>query len=304
MGQLPPERVRPSRPFASAGVDYAGPLRIRAHKGRGHTSAKGYICLFICLATRAIHLEAVSDLSASAFIAAFRRFTARRGRCRLLLSDNATNFRGADAELRARFRAASEFYREAGEVLANDRTEWKFIPPQAPHFGGLWEAGIEACLNSRPLSPLSTDAADLVALTPGHFLVGEALGNVPEVPESDLHPTSRWRLISAIKESFWKRWHEEYLHQLQQRSKWTRERINLTPGTMVLVRDELLPPAKWPLGRITQVFPGPDGCVRVATIRTAATELKRPVTKLCPLPIATDLGPLGAANEPPDAVLP
>ncbi|XP_039303513.1 uncharacterized protein LOC120357394 [Solenopsis invicta] len=267
MGQLPPERVRPSRPFVSAGVDYAGPLP-------------------------------------------------RRGRCRLLLSDNATNFRGADAELRARFRAASEFYKEAGEVLANDGTEWRFIPPQAPHFGGLWEAGvrsvkhhlrrvigdhaltyeetatllcqIEACLNSRPLSPLSTDAADLVALTPGHFLVGEALGNITEVPESDLHPTSRWRLISAIKESFWRRWHEEYLHLLQQRSKWTRERTNLTPGMMVLVRDELLRPAKWPLARVTRVFPGPDGCVRVVTVRTAATELTRPITKICPLPLITD----------------
>ncbi|XP_039311325.1 uncharacterized protein LOC120359084 [Solenopsis invicta] len=325
MGQLPPERVRPSRPFASAGVDYAGPLRIRAHKGRGNISSKGYICLFVCLATRAVHLESVSDLSASAFIAAFRRFTARRGRCRLLLSDNATNFRGADAELRARFRAASEFYKEAGEVLANDGTEWRFIPPQAPHFGGLWEAGvrsvkhhlrrvigdhaltyeetatllcqIEACLNSRPLSPLSTDAADLVALTPGHFLVGEALGNIPEVPESDLHPTSRWRLISAIKESFWRRWHEEYLHLLQQRSKWTLERTNLTPGMMVLVRDELLPPTKWPLARVTRVFPGPDGCVRVATVRTAATELTRPITKICPLPLTTDRRPLGGLDQ-------
>ncbi|XP_029163300.1 uncharacterized protein LOC114934754 [Nylanderia fulva] len=141
MGQLPPERVRSTRPFASAGVDYAGPLRIRAHKGRGHAASKDYICFFVCLATRAVHLEAVSDLSTPAFIAAFRRFIARRGRCRLLLSDNATNFRGADAELRARFRAASDFYKEAGEVLASDGTEWRFIPPQAPHFGGLWKQG-------------------------------------------------------------------------------------------------------------------------------------------------------------------
>ncbi|XP_029165864.1 uncharacterized protein LOC114936737 [Nylanderia fulva] len=247
MGKLLAERVCPPRPFASAGVDYTGPLRIRAQRGRGHAAYKDYICLFICLTTRAVHLEAVSDLSAPAFIAAFRRFTSRRGRCRLLLSDNATNFRGADADLRARFHAASDFYKEAGELLANDRTEWRFIPPQAPHFGGIWEAGvrsvkhylrrilgdhaltyeelstllcqIEACLNSRPVCPLSSDASDLVALTPGHFLVGEALCTLPEAPEIDRHSASRWRLILVIKESFWRRWHSEYLHQLQQRSK-------------------------------------------------------------------------------------
>ncbi|XP_029163650.1 uncharacterized protein LOC114935056 [Nylanderia fulva] len=165
--------------------------------------------------TRAVHLEAVSDLSTPAFIAAFRRFIARRGRCRLLLSDNATNFRGADAELRARFRAASDFYKRPEKLLT-----WRPLGSRDP-FGQASSAPhsrdhaltyeelltllcqIEACLNSRPLSPLSADATDLVALTPGHFLVGEALGTIPEVPVSDLHPTSRWRLISAIKESFW-----------------------------------------------------------------------------------------------------
>lgn len=221
MGRLPPERLRPARPFLSAGLDYAGPLRIRAHKGRGHAASKGYICLFICLVTKAIHLEVVSDLSTPAFIAAFRRFVARRGGCRQLLSDNATNFRGADADLRRMFRAASDFYQEAGASLANDGTEWRFIPPRAPHFGGLWEAGVrstkhhlrrivgeqaltfeelttllcqvEACLNSRLLCPLSSEPADLVALTPGHFLIGELPVGIPELPhkEDDPRPTSR-----------------------------------------------------------------------------------------------------------------
>lgn len=319
MGTLPPERLRPARTFASAGLDYAGPVRIRTHKGRGHTASKGYICLFVCTVTRAIHLEAVSDLFTSAFLAAFRRFVARRGRCRCLLSDNATNFNGADAELRQMFRAASDFYQEAGPILANDHTEWRFIPPRAPHFGGLWEAGIrstkhhlrrvvgdqtltfeelttllcqiEACLNSRPLCPLSTDPTDLVALTPGHFLIGEAPAGVPELPsrEDNRPPTSRWRLVSAMRDSFWRRWAQEYLHHLQQRTKWKDRKANLQPGTLVLVRDDLLPPTKWALGRVTKVFPGPDGLVRVASVRTTDTELKRPVVRLCPLPINAPL---------------
>ncbi|XP_011705925.1 PREDICTED: uncharacterized protein LOC105461136 [Wasmannia auropunctata] len=165
------------------------------------------------LLSKAVHLETVLDLSTQAFLAAFRRFVARRGRCLRLRSDNATNFRETDAELKKMFRAASKFYEGVGESLANDGTEWKFIPPQAPHFSGLWEAGvrsvnhhlrrilgdqtltfeelttllcqIEACLNSRPLYPMSPEASDLVALTLGHFLIGEPLCNLPEAPEPD-----------------------------------------------------------------------------------------------------------------------
>ena len=81
MGHLPPDRVSAMRPFWSSGVDYAGPLQLRASKGRGQKSYKGYICLFVCMATRAVHLEAVSDLTAGSFLAAFRRFVSRRGHC-------------------------------------------------------------------------------------------------------------------------------------------------------------------------------------------------------------------------------
>jgi hypothetical protein len=87
MGQLPPERVKPARPFASAGVDYAGPIHLRTFKGRGRGITKGYICLFVCLVTKAL-LETVIELTTVAFLAAYRRFISRRGHCSLLLSDN------------------------------------------------------------------------------------------------------------------------------------------------------------------------------------------------------------------------
>lgn len=63
MGDLPSVRCTPARPFLHSGVDYAGPISIRTTKGRGHHAYKGYICLFICMSTRAIHLEVVSDMS-------------------------------------------------------------------------------------------------------------------------------------------------------------------------------------------------------------------------------------------------
>lgn len=315
MGDLPPSRIIPSRPFSRTGLDYAGPIQLRTTKGRGHRSYKGFIALFICLATKAVHLEVVSDYSTQTFLAAFKRFTARRGICTELLSDNGSNFKGADSELRSMFRASSRYWSDLATLLANDGTHWTFIPPAAPHFGGLWEAGvkatkfhlkrvighntltyeematlltqIEACLNSRPISPLSCDPQDLTALTPGHFLIGTAPTTVPEPGTLEI-PTnrlSRWQLIQNMQEHFWTRWSKEYLHHLQQRNKWFITSPNLQPGMLAILKDERLPPSKWPLARITEIHPGQDGLVRVVTVRTSSATLKRPITKLCPLPI-------------------
>lgn len=79
MADLPYYRCSPSRIFAHCGVDYAGPISVRTGSGRGNKSHKAYIALFICLSTRAIHLELMDNYSTAAFLAAFKRFTSRRG---------------------------------------------------------------------------------------------------------------------------------------------------------------------------------------------------------------------------------
>lgn len=316
MGQLPQVRVQPSKPFKASGVDLAGPINIRVSPGRGSKSYKGYICLFVCMSTRAVHLEAVSDLTSKAFIAAFRRFTSRRGHCRDLYSDNGTNFVGADRLLKEMFnKATSELPSEIAEMLSKDGTRWHFNPPQAPNFGGLWEAGvrsvkshlkrvigestltfeemstllaqIEACLNSRPLTGISDDPNDTLPLTPGHFLVGEPLINIVDdnFKAVDASGHQRWQLTQKMLNDFWKKWSQEYLVTLNNRSKWTLKRSEPDVGDVVIVRDSNAPPAKWLLGRVIQKHSGKtDNITRVVTVKCGNHLFKRPCSKLCILP--------------------
>lgn len=98
MGDLPFARVTQQRAFLHTAVDYAGPIMTRTTKGRGHRAHKSWISVFVCLSSKAVHLELVGDLTTQAFMAAFKRFTARRGHCSDVYADNGTNFVGADRE--------------------------------------------------------------------------------------------------------------------------------------------------------------------------------------------------------------
>ena len=142
-GVLPAARVTPARPFQSTGVDYAGPINVRMSKGGGNKSYKGYICIFVCMSTKAVHIEIVSDCTTPAFIAAYKRFVSRRGHCAELYSDNGTYFHGANHELQGLLKN-SLTSQELIAQLENDGTSWKFIPPGAPHFGGIWEAAVKS----------------------------------------------------------------------------------------------------------------------------------------------------------------
>ena len=93
MGNLPCPRTKMmEKVFTHTGTDLAGPIRMKMSSGRGQKITKGYIVLFICMTTRAVHIEVVSDQSAEAFSAALNRFVARRGNVKKLYSDNGPNF--------------------------------------------------------------------------------------------------------------------------------------------------------------------------------------------------------------------
>lgn len=316
MADLPKFRVTAVRPFLLSGVDFAGPLEVKEWRSRKPMIHKGYVCIFICMSTKAIDLQLVSDLTSKEFINALKRFISRRGKCLQMFSDNGSNFLGASNELKAVYSLFQNNKQALSDFASVEGFEWHFIPPASGHWGGVWESAvknlkyhlkrvlgnhvlsyehfntllieIEAILNSRPISPLSEDASDEQCLTPAHFIIGDRLTSFPEVDVSDI-PDNRlkiYQLITKLKQNFWKRWKTAYLNSLQMRYKWHSSKPNIALNSLVLLKDDKSPPLSWPMGRITQLFHGKDNNVRAVSIKIKNNVYVRPITKIVPLPIS------------------
>lgn len=316
MGDLPRDRIIAAKPFQGVGTDFAGPFFVRSHKHRNPKIIKAYLCVFVCLTTKSVHLELVSELSTEAFIATLTRFVSRRGLPSVIRSDCGTNFKGSDRYLKEVVSFLDKSEGHIGQDLSRRGITWIFNPPGCPSWGGLFEAAvksakthlkrvigettltfeelstlfckIEAVLNSRPLCPLSSDPNDLEILTPGHFLIGQPLNAVPEYPLQDIKfsKLSRFQLLQQMSQRIWHRWHLEYLHTLQQRFKWNDSINPPKVGDLVLLKEENTPPLQWRRGRIIALHPGTDGVVRLAEVRIAkGTVLQRAVSKLSRLPL-------------------
>ncbi|KAJ8981431.1 hypothetical protein NQ317_015633 [Molorchus minor] len=102
---------------------------------------------------------------------------------------------------------------------------------------------------------------------------------------------TRYSIGVRLHRDFWQRWHQEYLHTLQQRSKWLTPDATVHPDTLVLIKDDGVAPLQWSMGRILELHPARDGIARVATVKTSKGIVKRPLVKLCPLPV--DIPSLG-----------
>lgn len=312
MGDLPASRTNPSRPFYHTGVDFTGHIEVKTNKGRGSKTTKGYIAVFLCMVTKAIHLELVSDMTSSAFLAALRRLASRRGTPGHIYSDNGTNFVGANNMLQQESINLKQILNtEFNNELSDMEIRWHFQAPSWPSAGGLWEAGVksvkyhlrrvlgeqkltyeefytllsqlEACLNSRPLCAISEDPDDLDYLTPSHFL---SSGPVLTIIETEKDQRTRWTLTQKIFNDVWQRWKVEYLTQLSARTKWKSSKNNIKINDIVLIHDANLPPGKWSMGRVVELHPGRDGYVRVVTLKTKNGLIKRPIVKLSLLPVS------------------
>ncbi|GFV76076.1 integrase catalytic domain-containing protein [Trichonephila clavipes] len=188
----------------------------------------------------------ISNLTTDAFLATLKRFVARRGKCATISSDNAKNFVGANRELKRLHNLLKFPEEKLSSYLSSKGISWNFMPPRAPNFGGLWEAGvksfkfylkravgnlkmtleefltiitqIEGILNSRPITSLSEDIDDLEVLTPGHFLIGRPITSIsePNLLDKTENTLSRWQKLTKIVQHIWTKWSRDYLNNLQQ----------------------------------------------------------------------------------------
>ncbi|KAL0881944.1 hypothetical protein ABMA27_001700 [Loxostege sticticalis] len=204
------------------------------------------------------------------------------------------------------------------EAGANSGITWSFQPPAAPHMSGVWERLVrtvksalhamlrdrapkeellhtallesEAIINSRPLTSLPVDPDCPEALTPFHFILGTSSPFHPvplDVDDGDLLSRSDWRKSQRLADMFWSRWVKEYLPTLLPRGSSAKFQRSVAVGDLVLIVDPALPRGTWPRGRISRVFPGRDGNIRVAEVSTTGGSLRRPLTKLIQLSMPT-----------------
>lgn len=319
MGSLPKQRVVASRAFETVAIDFAGPIEIKNSRIRKALISKGYICVFVCFNTKAIHLELASDLTTETFLACFKRFISRRAMPSEVFCDNGGSFRGAANHLAELYKLhrSTEHQTLVHNFTAPQNIKFNFTPSYSPVFASLAEAAvksmkyhlkrqlqksiltyeqlntvliqIEAILNSRPLIALSCDISDFTYLTPGHFLVGVPLVSYPEPDISEI-PTNRlkfWQLVESIKQGFWKVWHKQYLNTLQCRQKWRDDVPNICVGDLVLLKEPNSPPLYWPMARISKVFPGNDNKVRAFEVTAPNRKVyRRSLSGICLLPIS------------------
>ena len=309
MADLPIGRAAVNEPpFCQCGVDLCGPELVK----EGRKQLKRWIVVFTCLTVRCIHIEVVESADTDAFINALRRFTNRRGCPSTMYSDQGSNFRGASVELKE---FISNLDHDTITKFANDlKIKWLFNPPKSPHMGGVWErmvrsvkevlhgilkehvltdpqlntvlTEVESIVNSRPLTHVSDDVTDLEPLTPNHLLLGKHRNwsAIIDTSSQDVFSRKKWRQVQGIRSRFWERWTKEYLPALTRRSRWKMKNPNVNVGELVLVKDEeYTKRGKWPLARITKVFPGRDDVVCVVKVKTKDGLYTRPVTSLLKL---------------------
>lgn len=288
-------------------MDCFGPFTIKI----GRRNEKRWGIIYKCLTTKAVYIDLLSQADTDSFLMSLRRFIARRGKPHELCSDQGTNFKGGDRELKEAF---NNIHPQLQRELAKQQIDFQYNPPNSPHFGGSWEREIksvkaalytiigaqtvteevlrtvlieiEGILNSKPLGYVSSDVADPDPITPNSLLMGRPDSALPQViyPASDLLSRKRWRHSQILADQFWSCYLRNYLPGLQSRHKWQQEKDNLTVGTVVMIADPQFPRALWPIGTVKAVQTGADNKVRAAEIQVKDRTYIRPVVRLIKLP--------------------
>ena len=298
-------------------MDFTGALYVQ-HSGK---EEKVYVCLFTCATTRAVHLEIVTDLSTDTFLLAFRRFASRKSLPHVVISDNGSTYLSAAEELQTLLSC-----KDLKESLGRHGVSWKFIPKRPPWYGGFWErligitkmsmkkvlgrvhisllmlqtiiVEIEALLNDRPLTYVSSNIQDPEPLTPAHLLYGrritalsyraiedDELGDPPFGEESDIKRRARSQALTL--KHFRSRWQHEYLTSLREFHRASgNNQQKIKVGDIVLVHDDA-PRMNWKLAVIEGLITSSDGLTQAANIRTATGKTNRPITRLYPMELSS-----------------
>ena len=277
-------------PFAFTGLDYLGPILVKENA----VVVKVWGCLFTCLKVRAVHLEIVETMSAESFLLSMRRFIGRRGKPRMIVCDNAGQFK-LGCEVIGKVWNNVWRDEEVQSYVATEGIEWKWVTEYSPWKGGFYErlvgiakrgckkalgkcmvskeqlatlmVEIEAIMNSRPLLYVNDDVGSGEALTPGHFLSVNCKHGTPNIAELYTPDESScnsllqsWRIGQTHLDMFWKIWSTEYMQSLREthtaNMKPVKGEVTRVPevGEVVTVKEDNLPRGSWKLARIESLI--------------------------------------------------
>jgi hypothetical protein len=295
MADLPKERLEESPPFTYCGIDCFGPFPVT----EGYKERKRYGLLFTCLASRAVHIEVLDDMSTDSFLNGLRCLIAIRGKVRLIRCDQGSNFIGAKHELKQAMKEMDPD--KIKTAMLEQDCDFVMNTPSSSHMGGVWERQIRtvrnalsgildqsghrlntsalrtflyeamAIVNSRPLTTDNLqDPLEPVPLTPNHLLTMKSGVVMPAppgtFPKEDLYARKRWRRVQYLANQFWCRWKKEYLQTLQSRQKWQTTKRNVQIGDVVMLHEDDKARCDWRLARVEEVTKAEDGLVRKVKI--------------------------------------
>ena len=313
MSDLPSDRIEPSAPFTFVSLDCFGPYLVNERR----KEIKRYGLLFVCQASRAIHLEVLDDMSTDCFLNSLRCFIALRGTVSMIRCDQGTNFIGAARELQKAYQEID--CEKIKNYFLNKGCEFVFNSPYSSHMGGTFERQIRtvrsilnnilhnngyridtpslrtflyevmSLVNSRPLSGTFIQDSELEPLTPNHLIMMKSTIITPppgNFDATDLYARKRWRQVQQLTNMFWDRFRKEYLLNLQHRQKWTKTNRNITVGDIVLLKEDDVFRGNWRMGKVIKIIGSADHTRRVQLemgnkqLTTHKTILERPIHKL------------------------
>ena len=311
IGELPIDRVALNPPFAISGLDVFGPYPTKV----GRRTSKRYGLMICCMVTRAVCLLPLRSLDSDAIVRALVKMNALFPGLKKIFSDNGSNFKGADREIR-------EAYEQWKQKNVNDELlplgiEWVFGPARCGSAGGAWERlialsknllksvvgnrvleadtweaylyGAMAIMNRRPLTPASADVDDWMVLSPAHFLYPHLFTNsapslLPPAPGAATVLRDHWKKTRELIDIFWRDWSKTYLEELRRRTKWKKSTEGPKIGQVVLLVEENLPREQWRMGRITAIINADAQHPRRVLLKDAGGKVfDRHVTGIIPL---------------------